>query len=165
MFSEVVLCLMTYSWNIYYLLILMMCLHFNLSHLFLPLNFPTVAYPLSPSLPRPEILFRFSLLRLRSSHAAPDSSLPLPLLTGLLQPEPPPLSSSSHRSPHPSPSPTSSNGVGPNARPAWPTFLLLLLDHDDEELVPEVPNPEGELLILVGAQRATCHPSLGPLLP
>jgi hypothetical protein len=90
MFSEVVLCLMTYSWNIYYLLILMMCLHFNLSHLFLPLNFPTVAYPLSPSLPRPEILFRFSLLRLRSSHAAPDSSLPLPLLTGLLQPEPPP---------------------------------------------------------------------------
>jgi hypothetical protein len=163
MFSEVVLCLMTYSWNIYYLLILMMCLPFNLSHLFLPLNLyltsPTVAYPLSPSL-----LFRFSLLRLRSGHAAPDLSLPLPLLTGLLQPEPP-LSSSSHRSPHPSPSPTSSNGVGRNARPAWPTFLLLLLDHDDEELVPEVPNPEGELLILVGAQRATRHPSLGPLLP
>jgi hypothetical protein len=52
---------------------------------------PAVAYPSSPSLAGLKILIRFSLLRLRSSRAAPapDASLPLSLLTGLLQPEPP----------------------------------------------------------------------------
>jgi hypothetical protein len=41
----------------------------------------------------------------------------------------------------------------------------VLLDHGDEELVPEVPDPEGELLVPGGDQRAARHPGLGPLLP
>jgi hypothetical protein len=41
----------------------------------------------------------------------------------------------------------------------------VLLDHRDEELVPEVPDPEGELLVPGGAQRPARRPGLGPLLP
>jgi hypothetical protein len=176
---------------------MMRCLPLGPSHLFLPFDLhrasPAVAYPSSPSLAGLKILIRFSLLRLRSSRAAPapDTSLPLPLLTDLLQPEPPsppPPTAATARghlllllllvawgellptalgelllawptccllstpestgstsrfgppafsslpsrlglpvasSPHPSPSLMSPNGVGPNARSAWPACRLL----------------------------------------
>jgi hypothetical protein len=43
--------------------------------------------------------------------------------------------------------------------------VAVLVEHGDEEVVPEVPDPEGELLVPGGAERLAHHLGLGPLLP
>lgn len=42
--------------------------------------------------------------------------------------------------------------------------VAVLVEHGDDELVPEVPDPEGELLVPGGAERLPQHLGLGPLL-
>lgn len=43
--------------------------------------------------------------------------------------------------------------------------VAVLVEHGDEEVVPEVPDPEGELLVPGGAERLAHHLGLGSLLP
>ena len=42
--------------------------------------------------------------------------------------------------------------------------VAVLVEHGDEELVLEIPDPEGELLVPGGAERLPQHLGLGPLL-
>lgn len=43
--------------------------------------------------------------------------------------------------------------------------VSVLVEHGDEEVLPEVPDPEGELLVPGGTERLAHHLGLGPLLP